>query len=277
MQRLAICLALVWAFPAVSGSALWLESHSQSDVDAENGRHIVGRAVDRAEWIREQKREAAYRYGLTRQIRRLDGNGTLNSEETRAFDVVLLEGVPYRRLISRNGRPLTAAEQAAEGKRERAFLEQLKRGQAPTPEVPEDEIRFNEQLVSRFVFTQEATEPLAGRPAYRLSFEPRPGRLPIRRQIDRALNRSRGEIWIDAETYEVARVRFELIDPVRVWWGIAGSINDVRGEFSRSPLSKDVWMPQHLETYLDLRVLFRTAHREETTKWAGYARIETER
>jgi hypothetical protein len=272
MPRLATCLALVWAFPAVSGSAFWLQSHNQSGVDAETGHHIIDRAVDRAEWIREQKPEAAYRYGITRHIRRLEGDGNLRSEETRTFEVVPLHGVSYRRLIARNGRPLSEIEQGEERKRERAFLEQIKRGQEPNPEVPEDEIKFDAHLVSRYMFTQKATESVHGRPTYRLSFEPRPGRLPIRRQIDRALNRSRGEIWIDSETYEIARVRFELIHPVRVWWGLAASINDVRGEFNRAPLSENIWMPQRLNTFLDLRVVFRSTRREETTEWKDFVR-----
>jgi hypothetical protein len=184
--------------------------------------------------------------------------------------------VPYRRLIARNGRPLSETDQVGEHKRERAFLERIKRGQAPTADVPADEITFDAELVSRYAFTQEGTESVGGRAAYRLSFEPRPGRLPIRRKIDRALNRSRGKIWIDSETYEIARVHFELINPVRVWWGIAGSINDLRGEFNRFPLTDDVWMPEQLESYLDLRVLFRSTRRQETITWTAFERVKDE-
>jgi hypothetical protein len=41
---------------------------------------------------------------------------------------------------------------------------------------------------------------LRGRPNHVISFEPRPGKLPVRRRIDHALNRSRGEVWIDTQT-----------------------------------------------------------------------------
>ena len=95
--------------------------------------------------------------------------------------------------------------------------------------------------IGRYDVAFEAEEVFRGRPTYRISFEPRPGRLPVRRRIDHALNKARGQIWIDKETYEAARVEFELIDRVRLWWGLLGHIQQARGSLDRGPVVGDLW------------------------------------
>ena len=57
----------------------------------------------------------------------------------------------------------------------------------------------------------------------------------MRRRIDRALNKASGQLWIDQETFEAARIELELIDKVRLWWGVVGSISHARGSLDRGP------------------------------------------
>ena len=105
---------------------------------------------------------------------------------------------------------------------------------------------------------------------WEVSFEPRPGKLPVRRRIDHALNRSRGEVWIDTETYEIAQISFQLMDRVRLWWGIIGSISDATGRLERRPVADDVWLDTEFEVYFHVRVLFRTTRRNTTTQWSEF-------
>ena len=102
---------------------------------------------------------------------------------------------------------------------------------------------------------------LRGRSSYVISFEPRPGRLLVRRRIDHAQNRSRGEARADTETCEIARVSFQLMDRVRLWWGILGSISDATARLERRPIAGDVWLDTEFEVYFHVRVLFRKVHK----------------
>ena len=54
---------------------------------------------------------------------------------------------------------------------------------------------------------RDATPPFGTLPGRPVQPEPRPGKLPVRRRIDHALNRSQGEVWIDTETYEIAQIQ----------------------------------------------------------------------
>ena len=72
-------------------------------------------------------------------------------------------------------------------------------------------LRFDRELISRYRATLVGREKLNGRMAYLLEFEPKSKKLPVNHRIDYALNNSRGQVWIDAEDYGVARIEFHLM------------------------------------------------------------------
>ena len=140
--------------------------------------------MERASWAEEQEFERRYRYEMTRRVQRYHGDGRLRQEELREFEVEPIDGVSFSRLVARDGLPLSTEEAAAEREREQQFAEDLANGLFDAePDEDEYEVVFNEELVDRYVFELGDVEQLRNRPAYRLSFSPREGRLPVRRRI----------------------------------------------------------------------------------------------
>ena len=210
---------------------------------------------------------------MTRETRRYDGDGRIEETITGDYEVVPIEGGRYERRLTIDGRPLNAEERAAERRRESDFREARRRAREGDDDGPDDEIVFDEQLIARYDVTFEAAEVFRGRPSYRISFAPRPGRLPVRRRIDHALNKARGTIWIDQRTHEAARLEFELIDRVRLWWGVLGTIMRARGSLDRGPVLGDVWGQLQLETYTDVRVLLSRRRRADVRRWHDHELI----
>ncbi len=244
------------------------------DVDA---RAIVLEALERAARNVEEGVELRYRSLMTREVRRYGGDGRVEEVSRGDYEVVPLDGARYERRLTVDGRPLNAREQEDERRREDDFREARRRALEDADEEDEpddDEIVFDEELIARYDVTFEAEEVFRGRPSYRISFEPRPGRLPVRRRIDHALNKARGQIWIDKETYEAARVEFELIDRVRLWWGILGNIMQARGSLDRGPVLGDLWGYLQLETYSDVRVLLSRRRRADIRRWNNHELLE---
>ena len=259
----------------VLGVALLAVGGQQAAND--DARALVVRALERATWNEEQDFAARYRSLMTREVRRLDGDGRVEEEDLGDYEVIPIDGAPFERRLTINGRPLSEEEQEGERKREAEFREELRRREGTDDaeeEEDDDEIVFNEELIGRFVFAVEAEEPLRGRPSYRISFRPQPGRLPIRRRIDYALNKARGQVWIDQETFEAARVEFELIDKVRLWWGVVGTISQARGSLDRGPALGDIWAQLQFETYTDVRRFLRRTRRAELRRWRDFGLIE---
>jgi len=79
---------------------------------AQDAHDIVRRAVDLDKNNGDNWRNFNY---VQRQVdRQFEASGKIKSQADRTWDVTFQEGSPYRRLIARNGVPLTPQEQQAE-------------------------------------------------------------------------------------------------------------------------------------------------------------------
>ena len=265
-------LAIAFAWPGGAGPA------AQPAAGDEDARAIIFQALERAVWYEENNVAARYRSRMTKEVRRFDGDGDVRTRDVGDYEVVPIDGVPFERRLTIDGRPLNDVERGWVAEREAEFREELRlrRERDDQPEEDEDAIIFNEELVARYVFTLEGEEPFRNRPSHRIAFEPRPGRLPVRRRIDYALNKAKGRVWIDRETYEPARVEFELIDRVRLWWGMLGSIQQARGSLDRGPVLGDIWARIQLESYSDVRVVFRRTRRAEFRQWRDFELVDVD-
>ena len=256
---------------ALCAATVAAEAVNRQDDEADV-RAIVVEAVERMD--KELRTvNSDYRALLTSEAREFDGSGEV-AEETRVeWESIPIDDGRFSRRVAIHGRPLTEEERAREAEREAAFRTRLRRLRAGEiePEQNENAIVFDEELVARYDLTLDGEEPLRNRPSYRIAFAPRDADLPVRRPVDRALNRVRGRIWIDRETREVARLEFELIDRVRLWWGLVGTIHHFRGSFDRGPVLDGIWGILQNESYSDIRFLFSRSRQASIQRWRDYA------
>ena len=268
-----------FAVPLVAGLAVMTLAGSQPaspDPADPELRTIIDRALERAAWAEEQGFETRYRRAMTQRVQRFDGDGEVTDEETRLYRVEPYRDALFLRLTARDGEPIGARDRLEQEQRwaefQAEFDDPRKRAEREreAEEEEDNEIKFDEELVGRYTATLDGVQDLRGRPSYVISFEPRPGNLPVRRRIDHALNKSRGEAWIDRETYEIAQVSFQLMERVRLWWGILGSISNATGRLERAPVAGDVWLNTELDIYFHVRVLFRTTRRNQNTQWSEF-------
>ena len=237
--------------------------------DRPTAEEILSKALQRAEWAEEQNFRGRYRFQYLTSNEKLNGKGQVREKETRLYESFPVDDSTFERLLQKDGRPLTDKERLKEGRREAEFRQKLKRGKPPE----EDENRrmvFDEELASRFRFEVQSREPVNGLDCWVLSFKPRQGNLPVRRRIDRTLNKSVGKIWVDTETDEIVRIQFKLIEKVSLWWGMIGSVSQLEGTVDRSRIASNDWFPTHVEFYLKGRILFHSLHFRHKIRWSGF-------
>jgi hypothetical protein len=237
-----------------------------------SAHEIVQRAVERARQSKQRGLEEGFTYRMQYSVEKLSPDGEVEERVDEVYRLVPVGGEPYLQLVSRDGRELTEPELEEERERRREFEETV-REQGESPEEKE-RIEFDQDLVSRYEAELLGVEPVEGRPAYALRYSPLSGDLPERRRIDKVLNRSRGRIWIDRDTYEVARLEFEMTDTVRFLW-LLGSVSELRGFYVRQPVG-GVWLPDRGEMYLHARMLFRTSRRRQSARWTGFEKLEAD-
>ena len=250
-----------WVLPVVLFAAGHAEATEIREIAAGpaalTADEIIARAVELAERLREQDDELRYQFLERATIEQFDAAGRVKQREEVLSEVYPLAGALYREVIERDGNPLSPKQLEKERRRKEEI-----RGRRARSEKKEDEdrVRFNRELVDRYRPELMAEQVIRGRPTYAVRFEPKSDSLPIRRRIDYALNKSRGRIFVDKETFQVARVEFQLIKPVRLWWGLLGKLRAVQGVIERAPLPDGSWVGQGFDFSMNMRIFFRSIH-----------------
>ena len=145
-----------------------------------SAKEIIDRAIKRADWIREQ----GYEDRLTGQHisvkEELDEEKAVRSREEILYRVYPLDGYLYYERVAVDGKPLSEEERK---QRKEDFRKEVAASTSGEEEKQDDDndIKFNQDLISRYEAEVEGVESISGRPAYVLTFQPKPGKLPVRR------------------------------------------------------------------------------------------------
>ena len=235
---------------------------------------IIDLAVERAEAQRISQADLDFEALVEAVTEHLDGDGQIKKTERETYRQYPVEGVVFEELVAKEGEPLDADDERSERERREDFLSEVRERRAKGEDaVAEDENRidFNEEFVARYDFWIVGEEAVDGHDCWVIELAPRADDLPVRRQIDNALNNSTGRIWVSKDDYGLARVEFEMAKSVRFWGGILGTLRNTVGRFEFTRVAERVWMPTTIDIRFDLRILFRNIRRRIVREWADYS------
>ncbi len=258
------CLLLLLVVPLVASAVLFAADQSQVE-------QIIQRSVEanKLDW------DAAPEYNNFERDRE-DGRDT-------TYEVLMIEGSPYQRLVAVNGEPLTTEEQAQEEHKLQEAIAQRK-GESPQQRAAriaryeKDRKRDNllmEQLTEAFNFKLEGEEKLGPYEVYHLRATPRPGYRPPNSEA-KVLTGMEGQLWIDTKTYQWVKVEAEVIHPVSIQGFLARVNPGTRFELEKMPVSGDIWLPKHFAMKARAKILGIFSHnsQEDDTYW-DYAKAGT--
>lgn len=234
---------------------------------------ILAAALEVAERYEGEEVRARFSHRVRTSSEKLDDDGKVVSAETTRKRALPIQGFLFEELIEKDGRPLSPDEKESEEERKQEFLEQIREGRDPN-EDERQRVFFDQKLIDKYEFDLLGIKERANRKSFVLSFRPKAGDLPVETRMDRALNKSEGEIWIDCDEYELSFVRFELREKIRIWWGFVGSISEMRGSVERTKVSEGIWLPAKFALYLNGKIFFRALHRQETIEWSDFQPVK---
>ena len=182
---------------------------------------------------------------------------------TRTYEVTMVEGSPYDRLVAINGRPLSAAERAREDQKfERTVAERRRESSSERRERvaryqrerDQDHIMLA-QLTKAFDFHFLRAQRLGSRAVYVLKATPRAGYRPPNMEAQ-ALTGMEGTMWVDQQTFEWVKVEAHVVKPVSIEGFLARIEPGTWFEMEKQPVGGGVWLPSHFAMRSRAKILY---------------------
>jgi hypothetical protein len=198
--------------------------------------------------------------------RRMDGKGSVKKVTSALYEVYPSPepGHTYRKLIARDGKPLTTEELADEDrkqqKKEEKFSAALTKPDDPDRAAAKAERRLKEketieELFRVYDIAIVGREPVEGRSTIVLTFGPRAG-VEASTKAGRILRKFEGRAWIDEEDRQLVRVEARLIDDLSFGWGILARLKKgARAEMQRRKINGEIWLPSEARFIGQARLL----------------------
>lgn len=229
---------------------------------------VLQKAVARAKYEKENRLDERLGYTQRTIEEKLDKSGALDEHDERVYRTALIEGKPFRRLIEKNGAPLTADDLKKEAEREKKFRERIRKPKKDDDE--EEDVDLDNALIARYQFHVLRKEAVGNRQAYVLSFLPKTGdRLPEKKRMDRVLNRLEGVVWIDTATYSMLRLDMHLTEPTSFVGGIA-NVRKLDFLLEQAEVFPDFIAPTMLKIAFEGRRLFSSMNVKQSAVFSDY-------
>ena len=203
-----------------------------------------------------------------------------NKDGDKTFEVTMLYGSPYERLIAVNGRNLTGARQKEEQEKyEKAVAERQresadKRSQriAKYQAERKRDHTLIQQMMTAFDFRLLGKRSLNGYRVYVLSATPRQGYKPPDRD-SQVLTGMEGTLWIDRDTFQWVKVEAHVIHPVSIYGFLAEVEPGTSFEVEKRPVAGNIWMASHYSMKSNAKIMLLFPHRgQEDDYYFNYRR-----
>lgn len=249
---------------------------------AQDPRELVRRSIaqNQLDWMRMRD----YTWQARSVETHLDSHGKVQSTKRETWETLILDGQPYRRMLERDGRPLSPDEQRNEQKKLDRETRKL------SSETPTEKQRRTEQAEKQrrkdFAFLSEIPDLLDlrlerdstvnGRPVWVVSGAP-VGGAEAKSRDAKMLLKLRGRMWIDKATYQWARVEAETIETIS--WGLflARLNSGAKMTFEQMEVNSELWLPKRLFLAGNGRIgLIKRLAQETEIEWSNYRKFSVD-
>ena len=203
-----------------------------------------------------------------------------DSKKDETYEVLMIDGSSYKRLIAVDGKRLPPAAQEREVEKLRQVIERRANESAGERRDRIEEYQkkrrrmldMMREMTKGLNFKLVGGDRVAGYDTYVLDATPRPGYRPPNREA-KVLTGMRGRLWIDKQDYHWVKADAEVIKPVRFVWFLAKVLPGTHLVFEQAPVADGVWEPRQFR--LDVKASFLWMNKsffEDDTYW-DYRRL----
>jgi len=221
------------------------------------------------------KKARQYTYQEYRVKTERDAKGKPGDSETYTWDIIALEGSTYRKLILKNGKPLSEKEQKKEDENLRKETERRKHENAEQRKRRLFSYTYSHtipypKLNEIYTFRALPDEEIGGRRTTPLEGVAKPGFEPHTDDEKEAVN-FRLRLWLEHDEYYPVRIWIEIIsDHSRLQRGTTFQIDSDK-------VNNDAWMPVRNESHFSLRpIRLFTARGDQIITYSKFQKFQVE-
>jgi hypothetical protein len=228
--------------------------------------------------------EMTYVYEVTRNKLTLDEDSEVKDSESLTFEVIPLEDGDYRRLIKRNGQPLSDGDARKEEQKLEASIKKRvnlsESQQAKLAAKRAERRRREEQLWNEvpkaFDFMPAGRETQHGRTVLIFDALPRPEYSPSDGEL-KILKKIKGRLWIDEEDSQISRADIQFVEDIKFGLGFLAKVNKGGSlKIWQKKVNSEVWFPYHSEVLVNGKIaLFKGFNLKFVSDFRNYRRFET--
>jgi hypothetical protein len=214
-----------------------------------------------AKALENDRRQRDYTY-IKREVEtKLDNKGNSKSTEVKSYEVLEIYGDQVERLIEKDDKPLSRKDADKEEEKIRKIIEKRKNETAADRKKREEREEKDREQGRKFVtevadaynFKLVGTERVAGREAWVIDGEPRPGFVPHMKE-SKLLAKFHGRVWIDKTDLQLSRMDVECLDTISFGWFLARFHKGSRLALEQTRVNDEVWLPAHVTARIDVRL-----------------------
>ena len=238
---------------------------------------VTQRVIERSQAVARAAQVPPYTYQKRALRESLDATGRPLTSEEKLYQVTLIEGRPFNRLVKIQGRELSSEESRREDAREAKFRRRFISADAKEPAARKEGV-MTPELLGRYQFAVEQRVVLSHRPTLVLTFKPKEGTPSSRTVQDKLLNRMAGTVWIDEGDADIARLEVSLAASASVgWFGWLGSLSRCDISLERQRMPDGVWINFKQVLLIQGRELTAALRFRTTDESSGFRIVEVKR
>jgi hypothetical protein len=269
-------LVLVCSFAPGQNNSVSAPSLSEDQI-----RDLIRQTAEKD--MENDKRQRDYTYIQREEEHRLDGKGQVKSTETKTSEIMELYGEQVERLISKDDKPLSDKDAKKEEEKIQKLIEKRKndseqdrkKREQKAEKDREQSRQFVREVADAYNFHFAGIESLAGRDAYVIDGDPRPGYQGHLKE-SKFLPKFRFRAWIDKDESQWKKLDIQCIETVS--WGLflARIHKGSRIIIEQTRINDEVWLPQHINVKIDVRLaLLKNFNVEDDITYRDYKKFRT--
>jgi hypothetical protein len=262
-----------WLFALLYATAAFAQNVREMDA-----REIIAKSVQRDYLNFERLQD--YTYTQRNQERTLDKQGRVQKTETETYDVLILGGHDYEKLIARDDKPLPEKEARKEqDKMDKEIARREHESDAEKAKLEKERRerrKFLNEVPDAFNFTLVGVEQVSGKPAWVISAEPKPG-YQAKERLAKIVEHLRGKVWIDQAEYQWVKVEAQAAGALSFGFGLLKIEPGAALRFEQTRVNDDVWLPASASIHADARAAFLKHIRSEVDMhFQGYKKFQAD-